>query len=590
MAGKNKSWGAGSALRRLRRQADAVERAASRHSRRHFFSRLENLGAIRRDIVIWLSLLAVLVLAVVLQSALYSGSYQTSGPAPGGTYAEGVVGDISSFNPLYANTEDEVALSRLVYAGLLDLDDTNHLRPAVAESYTVSDDGLNYEVQLRGDMRWQNSEDVVTADDVVFTASLIQDPATNSPLYDTWRSVKVEKMDDTTVRFNLRSPLAIFPQVLTFGILSKAELGGVKPADLREYLSDHTARGAGPFVYRSTQVSQSKNKVLSFSANPNYFQGVPKVSSISIETFADNAALRDGWSSGEVNVAAGISMASAQDVAAIRSDDLVTTPIDRGVYAIFNTDGEVTSNQAVRKALRLAIDRGAVRQVTAVGDESPPALDTPIAPGIYDSVDKLVQPAYDQTEAGKLLDIEGYAMGRDKTRTSGDKPMRLRIVTVRGSDYVPAAENLAEQWRAIGIDAQVTLAEPENMQQNYLMTRNYDVLVYQLQLGADPDVYAYWHSSGAKAQGLNFANYKSPVADLALSRGRSGINREASYQTFVETWLNDAPAIGLYQSRYFSLVKPGVVSFGSRTLADKSDRFRNVTSFSVNTTTVYTTP
>jgi len=590
MAAKQEKSGVESALDVLREKAEQVEQVATKQSRKHFFDRMRNLRTIRGNLVLWLGLLLVLIAALVLQTIFYNQSYQTRGPADGGAYVEGMVGSITSFNPLYAATEDEIAISRLLYSSLISLDDTNRPRPSVARSYTVSSDGLAYDVKLRSNVKWHNSDTVVTADDVLFTLGLIKNPAVGSSLYDTWRSIRVDKVDNDTVRFTLRSPLAIFPLALTFGILSVDELGEIDPTIIREYTTDHVVRGTGPFVYHSTSASQADNRILTFSPNPNYFLGVPRVASLSIETFDTPQAMIDGWRSGEINVATDLPLAAAQSLAATDSSNLVATPINGGVYAIFNTAGSITKNKAIRQALRLASDLEAVRSAAAAGEYRPRALNSPIAPGIYENIDQLVQPTNDLVTAARLLDTEGWAMGPDKMRFSGDKPFVLQIVTLRDSAYVPAAQTLAEQWRGIGVNAQVILAEPGTIQQNYIIPRNFDVLVYQLQLGTDPDVYAYWHSSGARAQGLNLANYNSAAADVALSRGRSGNNREYNYKVFVDTWLGDVPAIALYQSDYFSLQSPNIINFTAWRLSDESDRFRNVIDFSVNTRPVFKTP
>jgi peptide/nickel transport system substrate-binding protein len=590
MAAKKKQSGLEATLDTLREQADKVERAATKHGRKHIFGRLNNLQFVKRNIILWLGLLLVLIVVVVLQTILYNQSYRAPGPAPGGTYAEGVVGEISSFNPLYSATEDEIAVSRLMYSSLLTLDDTNNLRSLAAENYTVSNDGLTYNVKLRGDVRWQNSNNTLTADDVIFTVSLIQDPLVSSTLYDTWRSVKTEKIDNNSVQFTLRSPLAMFPHALTFGILSKENLGDIKPAEIREYLSENVARGSGPFIYHNTSTSQAKNKIISFNANPNYFLGKPKIDSLTVGTFVDATGMIESWKAGEINVAVDIPLKAAQNLALTNLSDIVATPIDRGIYAIFNNSRPTTSNKAIRQALQLAINRDSVRELAAVGGIWSNELNTPIAPGIFNSIDRLKQPAYNPTEAARLLDVEGWAIGADKLRMKGDTPMTIEIVTLHDSDYEIAAGALAEQWRTIGIDAKVILADAGTIQQNYIIPRAYDVLVYQMQLGADPDVYSYWHSSGAKAQGLNLANFNSPISDLALSRGRTGVNREANYQIFVNDWLDKVPAIALYQSNYYSLSSSNIRNFGTRTLADKSDRFRGIINFSVNTTPVFQTP
>ena len=111
-----------------------------------------------------------------------------------------------------------------------------------------------------------------------------------------------------------------------------------------------------------------------------------------------------------------------------------------------------------------------------------------------------------------------------------------------------------KQLSAIGVAVEVnevdTTSAASNFVQGVLQSRNFDVLMYELTLGADPDVYAYWHSSQASATGYNFANYSNQSSDAALASARSRLEpdlRTAKYAQFVQQWLNDAPAVALYQ-------------------------------------------
>ena len=133
-----------------------------------------------------------------------------------------------------------------------------------------------------------------------------------------------------------------------------------------------------------------------------------------------------------------------------------------------------------------------------------------------------------------------------------------------------------------------------NFVQNVLQARNYDVLLYELVIGADPDVYAYWHSSQIGASGYNFANYANVAADAALASARSRLEpelRNAKYKSFASDWIEDAPAVGLYQSvvNYVSNVHVHSIDPSAR-LVSSSDRFANVLYWSVNERQVYKTP
>ena len=130
--------------------------------------------------------------------------------------------------------------------------------------------------------------------------------------------------------------------------------------------------------------------------------------------------------------------------------------------------------------------------------------------------------------------------------------------------------------------------------QNILQPRNYDVLLYQLNIGADPDIYAYWHSSQISPQGLNFSNYSNTISDDALTSARSRVEpllRNAKYLTFSRQWLSDVPAIGLYQSTSQYVTSKNTHSFDkSNTLISPINRYSDVLDWSVGSQTVYKTP
>jgi ABC-type transport system substrate-binding protein len=155
-------------------------------------------------------------------------------------------------------------------------------------------------------------------------------------------------------------------------------------------------------------------------------------------------------------------------------------------------------------------------------------------------------------------------------------------------------ETLAKQWRDVGVDVQTELVDPTAIQQNVLVPRAYDVLIYELAIGADADGYAYWHSSQATARGLNLANYKSGVSDDALASARSRSEpdlRAAKYRSFVTAWLADAPAVALYEPtlHYVSTQATRTISAGTG-LPDAVSRYRAVEYWTVDEGTLFDTP
>lgn len=575
-------------INQLRRRADKVEKVARAHRRRFFRTQtVADTRIVRSQVVVWVLIIIALIAAVVIGSITTSFVTTTTTGISGGNYVEGIIGNISSFNPILAETEDEKAVSSLVYSSLFKTDETNSLSGDLAKTWETSADGLTYTVTIRDDAKWQGTNTPVTVDDVIFTINMIKNPLVKSPLYDTWKTIKVAKSDDSTLTFTLKTPIASFLWALTFGILPSAELENINQNELREYLSEHNVSGSGPFSYHSNSSTSSGAKILIFSPNDYYYEGQAKVSSIHITSYSDIGALVNGYKNGEINVATGINV----DVAQHLSSETHITPIYGEVMALFNLDSPALSNTQLRQALRLGIDRNQVRSSVAIDGRLPNATETPITPWRGDET--LSQVVGNSDEADKILTQLGYSWNQNLQRVKDGVPLRLNIATVENSDYEIVANNLAEQWRKLGIEADVTLATQENIQESVIIPRNYDVLVYQLQLGGDGDVYAYWHSSGAKSGGLNLSAYKSPIADLALARARTQndvSNRMASYNTFVKAWLNDAPAIALYQANLYYLRSDDIRAWGGQTLIDKSVRFRSVVDFTARTDVVNKTP
>ena len=134
----------------------------------------------------------------------------------------------------------------------------------------------------------------------------------------------------------------------------------------------------------------------------------------------------------------------------------------------------------------------------------------------------------------------------------------------------------------------------QNVVQNILQPRNFDVLLYQYNIGADLDVYAYWHSSQVTQHGSNFSNYSNVISDEALTSARARVEptlRNAKYITFAKQWLSDIPAIALYQPTAQYVTSNNVHSFDNLDiLISPIDRYSDVLDWSAGSRSVYKTP
>jgi len=175
--------------------------------------------------------------------------------------------------------------------------------------------------------------------------------------------------------------------------------------------------------------------------------------------------------------------------------------------------------------------------------------------------------------------------------------LKLSVVTTKNSDFERVLSALAEQWRGLGVTVTTSIVDPtdpaQNVVQNILQPRSYDVLLYQLTIGGDPDVYAYWHSSQA-SRGFNFSNYSNPISDDALTSARTRLEpdlRNAKYATFAKQWMADAPAIGLFQATtQYAYSKSVHAMPEGEVLVSAADRYADVLYWSVGQRIVHRTP
>jgi peptide/nickel transport system substrate-binding protein len=116
-------------------------------------------------------------------------------PSHGGSLTEGIIGVPRFINPLLALSDADRDMSSLVYSGLLKATPEGTLLPDLAESYSLSADGLIYTFVLKKNITFHDGTPV-TADDVVFTIEKAQDPAMKSPKRPNWEGVQVKKINE----------------------------------------------------------------------------------------------------------------------------------------------------------------------------------------------------------------------------------------------------------------------------------------------------------------------------------------------------------------------------------------------------------
>ena len=576
-------------IRRRQRQVGAAAEAAEKQLDSNLLGRFDRLLRVRRFAFGWLTLILLITLYTVVQTLALSTYYQTSRPAPGGIYNEGIVGTYTNANPIYATGSVDQAMSRLIFAGLLKYNDQNQLSGDLASGYTVDSTGRHYVVKLRPNLSWQDGQPL-TAQDVVFTYHLIQNPDVGSSLLQSWQHIVITAPDPQTIDFDLPNAYAAFPYNLLTGILPEHILKTIPASQLRsDDFNTTNPVGAGPFAWQAIQASTGTDpsKALSLIAlRPftAYVGGTPKLDGFVLHVFGGETAMVQAFQHRDINAMAGLSSVPAA-VAKDSGADIESFSSTAAVMTFFKTSTGVLSDVKVRQALVQGANTNAI--LNQLGYVTRPVRE-PLLIGQLGYDPRYQQAGYNSAAANALLDSDGWVRGSDGIRVKAGQHLAFSLYAQDTPENNQTIRLLVRDWSALGVQATPVVQSLTDFQST-LAFHTYDALLYGISIGVDPDVFPYWDSSQADIRSssqLNFSEYKSSLADASLEAGRTRLDpalRVIKYQPLLQAWQTDAPALGLYQPRTLYITRNPVYGLTDHKLNTDSDRYNSVADWEIRT-------
>ncbi len=407
----------------------------------------------RRQTAVVLALAALL--APPLAQAAKTLVYCSEGSPEGFNaqfYTAGTTFDAAS-QPIYNRlTEFERGATTLV-AGL-------------AESWTISPDGLVYTFNLRKGVKFHTTAKFrptrdFNADDVLFSFQRQLDP--NHPFhkvsggsYEYFEGMdmpavidRIEKLDDHTVRFTLKRPEAPFLAniAMDFASIMSAEYADAMLKAGTPEVIDLEPVGTGPFQ----RVAYQKDAVIRYKANPDYWRGKAPIDNL-VFAITPDASVR--YAKLDANECQVMSYPNPADLDRMRQDPKVELLSQPGLnigYLAFNTRKKPFDDVRVRQALNFAVNKAAI--IEAVYQGAGTVAKNPIPPTIWSYNDAVQDYAYDPQRAKQLLQEAGLADGFETD---------LWAMPVQ-RPYNPNARRMAEMiqadWAKIGVKAKIVSYE-----------------------------------------------------------------------------------------------------------------------------------
>ena len=315
----------------------------------------------------------------------------------------------------------------------------NMLTPALAESFTASEDGLAYDFVLREGITFHNG-DPVTAEDVKFSFHRYRG-ASHDLLAN--RVAAVETPDPRHVSFKLKEP---WPDFLTFYAIATGA-GWIVPKKYVEKVGDGGYKkapiGAGPYKF----VSFDPGVELVLEANESYWRKKPSVKRIVLRVIQEEATRLAALKHGEVDIIYSIRGELAQELK--QTPGLTLKPVypPAPFWLAFNSQWDAKSpwhDERVRQAASLAIDRNNINQALTLGYSK---LTGSIVPDSFDYFWQPPAPQYDPAKARQLLAEAGHANGVDGGPYYCD------------SSYANIAEAVVNNFGEVGIRMQLVPIE-----------------------------------------------------------------------------------------------------------------------------------
>jgi len=511
-------------------------------------------------------------------------------PAPGGTYTEGVVGAPQAINPLLCQpTSVDNDLCRLVFRGLTRLSPNGEIVPDLAD--VVANNASTFTARIRGDARWEDGA-AVGADDVLFTIALLQDQ--NFPgdpnLRRLWQSVRVSKLDETTVRFELAQPSARFLDFTSIGLLPQHVLSGTNATDLARIPFNLQPKGNGP--WRVVEVATSSGRISAVTLEPSgSFAGPkPQLARVVFRYFSTAQPMIDAFRSRDIDGMSGVPDAEMQRLRTQDDTAIYSMPQARYVAFFFNlrkdSGAAFLSDTAVRQALMLALDRDALIRNALSGRAV--LANTPFIADSWAWSSNVRTYSRDMARARELLTDAGYELRAASTSSQevwqkNGEPLGFTL-TVPDNDAARAVADLAaQQWRELGIP--VAVQPVRNLQRGSLQPRQFQVALVEILMDGDPDPFSLWHGSQALS-GKNYTGWDNADANKLLADAHISVDRAArttAYAQFQEIFSADLPALVLYYPTYQYVLSTRVRNVEVAPMIYAADRLRTLGQWTVNT-------
>ncbi len=432
-------------------------------------------------------------------------------------------------------------LNQNVYEGLVRVNPSGEIEPALAESFEVSPDGLTYTFHLRHGVVFHNGEPF-TAKDVLATFTRDKDPAYGHPHPEYYTYIqKIDAPDPYTVIFHLDQVDAAFISLLALGD------SVILPANLPPDIKNHPV-GTGPFKFMEWKLGDHLTLV---RFSKYYREGVPKLDKVIFRFMPDQASALAALLSGGVDIVARVPAEIALGVKGNSEIETVAGPQNLVQILAINNARAPLNDLRIRQAIAYALDRNEIIQGSMFGYGTP--IGTHLTPASPYYVDLTGLYPHNPDKARALLAAAGYPNGFSTTLTL---PQNYAI-------HVRTGEIIADQLSRVGIKVKIELIDWGQWLSRVYHQADYDLTVIGHIGKLDPGLMLTGYSREREDYYFR-RGYDNPTLDDLLDRGMRTLDmdkRKKIYAQAEEIIARDVVNYFIQDPDQIFLLKKGITGF-----------------------------
>jgi len=449
----------------------------------------------------------------------------------------------TNLNPFTIVSQQDTALVYMIHDFLIDYSPELDFIPRLAESFTISPDGLTHTFKLKE--CYFHDGTPVTSEDVKFTFELAAN--TTLPCLGFQLPISsIETPDERTVIVHYTSARATIEWLTYLPIVPKHIW---KDVPLEEVATHEDATGCGPYKL----VEFKRNEVTILEANDKYWQKL-NFDRIILKVFMSVDTEISALKAGEIDLMPWeVPERSVKTLTENPNIKVITSPIPYFAAIFINVNPNGTGNPAlldinVRRAMRMAIDKEFLNNVVHLGMRTVATSIIPNGTKWYNP--NLQNPPFDLEKAAQILEEAGYKYVSDPNvrEKDGVKLSFTLEVINRYPDELRAAEYIRDWWSQIGIQLDVKAEDGGTMWSRVVPNYEFDLQLWGWRFTPDPDYILSTYTTAAIGS-LNYDGWSNKTFDQLYEQQAYELNetkRIEIVRKMQEIHFNDIPDIPLY--------------------------------------------